>query len=252
MKIKRNIIQIDEELCNGCGQCVTGCAEGALEIIDGKAKLVSEVYCDGLGACIGECPTGALKIIQRDAEDFDEEAVEERLKTVTASQKQETGKMPCGCPSSNIRTFAPGSCSCDEANEPVVGHSRGSELTHWPVQIRLVPPTAPFLKNADLLVAADCTGFAYPDLHRELLKGKTLLIGCPKFDDARAYIEKFAEIFSAASVKSVTIAVMEVPCCSGLPEIVKMGMKMAGKQIPVEKIVISGQGQILRREKLAA
>jgi ferredoxin len=205
-----------------------------------------------LGACIGECPTGALKIIQRDAEDFDEEAVEERLKTVTISKKQESGKMPCGCPSSNIQTFAPGSCSCGEANEPVVSHSRGSELTHWPVQIRLVPPTAPFLKNADLLVAADCTGFAYPDLHRELLKGKTLLIGCPKFDDARAYIEKFAEIFSAASITSVTIAVMEVPCCSGLPEIVRMGMQKAGKQIPVEKIVISGQGQILRREKLAA
>jgi hypothetical protein len=205
-----------------------------------------------LGACIGECPTGALKIIQRDAEDFDEEAVEERLKTVTISKKQENGKMPCGCPSSNIQTFAPGSCSCGEANAPVVSHSRGSELTHWPVQIRLVPPTAPFLKNADLLVAADCTGFAYPDLHRELLKGKTLLIGCPKFDDARAYIEKFAEIFSAASITSVTIAVMEVPCCSGLPEIVRMGMQKAGKQIPVEKIVISGQGQILRREKLAA
>jgi len=252
MKIKRNIIQIDEELCNGCGQCVTGCAEGALEIIDGKAKLVAEVYCDGLGACIGECPTGALKIIQRDAEDFDEEAVEERLKTVTISKKQESGKMPCGCPSSNIQTFAPGSCSCGEANEPEVSHSRGSELTHWPVQIRLVPPTAPFLKNADLLVAADCTGFAYPDLHRELLKGKTLLIGCPKFDDTREYVEKFGEIFRASSIKSVTVAVMEVPCCSSLPEIVKMGMKYAGKQIPLEKVVISNRGKILRREELAA
>ncbi len=252
MKIKRNIIQIDDELCNGCGQCVTGCAEGALEIVDGKAKLVSEVYCDGLGACIGECPTGALKIIQRDAEDFDEEAVEERLKTVKTPEKQSPTTMACGCPSSNIQTFTPRSCSCDKTNEPVISRSTGSELTHWPVQIRLVPPAAPFLKNADLLVAADCTGFAYPDLHRELLKGKTLLIGCPKFDDARAYVEKFSEIFSAASIKSVTIAVMDVPCCSGLPQIVKMGMEKAGKQIPLEKVVISGQGRILRREKLAA
>ena len=138
MKIRRNIIQIDEELCNSCGQCVTGCAEGALQIIDGKAKLVSEVYCDGLGACIGECPTGALKIIQRDAEDFDEEAVEERLKAIKTPKKQEAVKMACGCPSSNIQTFSPRSCSCDEANKPVVDHGQGSELTHWPVQIRLV------------------------------------------------------------------------------------------------------------------
>ena len=252
MKIKRNIIEIDEELCNGCGQCVTGCAEGALEIVDGKAKLISEFYCDGLGACIGECPTGALKIVKREAEDFDEEAVEERLKNIKESPKEEAGKMACGCPSANIQTFVARSCSCDEANEPVLSRSRGSELTHWPVQIRLIPPTAPFLKNADLLVAADCTGFAYPDLHRDLLKGKILLIGCPKFDDARSYVEKFAEIFSVASIRTVTVAVMDVPCCSGLPQIIKMGMEKAGKQIPLEKVVISGQGQILRREKLAA
>lgn len=252
MKIKRNIIEINEDLCDGCGQCVTGCAEGALEIIDGKAKLVSEIYCDGLGACIGECPTGALKIIQRDAEDFDDEAVEERLKTVIDAKKEEPAvQMACGCPSSHIQTFAP-TCSCDEANEPVARHSVGSQLTHWPVQIRLVPPAAKFLKNSDLLVAADCTAFAYPNLHQDLLKGKTLLIGCPKFDDARMYIEKFSEIFNAASIKSITVAVMEVPCCAGLPEIVKMGMKMAGKQIPLEKVVISGRGQIIRREKLAA
>ncbi|MGC8603553.1 MAG: ATP-binding protein [Desulfomonilaceae bacterium] len=252
MKIKRNIIQIDEDLCNGCGQCVTGCAEGALAIIDGKAKLVSEVYCDGLGACVGECPTGALKVIQREAEDFDEDAVEEHLKTGSASSKQETSPMSCGCPSSNIQVFELAPCACDEANAPMTHSNRGSELTHWPVQIRLVPPTAPFLKNADLLVAADCTGFAYPNFHTDLLKGKVLLVGCPKFDDARGYIDKFAEIFSASSIKSVTIAVMEVPCCSGLPQIVKMGMEKAGRQIPLEKVVISGRGQIVGREQLAA
>jgi NAD-dependent dihydropyrimidine dehydrogenase PreA subunit len=251
MKIKRNIIEIDEDLCTGCGECVTGCAEGALEIIDGKAKLVSEVYCDGLGACIGECPTGALKIIQREAEDFDEDAVEERLKTLTSEENQQPSHMACGCPSSQIQTFAP-SDSCDEANRPTAQDTVGSSLSHWPVQLRLVPPTAPFLRNADLLVAADCTGFAYPDLHRELLKGRILLIGCPKFDDTREYVEKFGEIFRASSIKSVTVAVMEVPCCSSLPEIVKMGMKYAGKQIPLEKVVISNRGKILRREELAA
>jgi NAD-dependent dihydropyrimidine dehydrogenase PreA subunit len=252
MKFERNIIEINEDLCTGCGQCVTGCAEGALEIIDGKAKLVSEVYCDGLGACIGECPTGALKIVQREAEDFDEEAVVERLKNLPEEEKEQPKTMACGCPSSNIQTFAASSCSCEKANEPGTQHAIGSELTHWPVQIRLIPPTAPFLKNADLLVAADCAGFAYPNLHRDLLRGKVLLIGCPKFDDSRAYIEKFGEIFSTASIKSVTVVVMEVPCCSGLPEIIKMGMKMAGKQIPLEKVVISGRGEILRREELAA
>ncbi|MFH0957580.1 MAG: 4Fe-4S binding protein [Pseudomonadota bacterium] len=251
MKIKRNIIEIDEELCNGCGQCVTGCAEGALDIIDGKAKLVSEVYCDGLGACIGECPTGALKIIQREAEDFDEDAVEERLKTLTSEEIKETPHMACGCPSSQIQTFAPQE-SCDQANIPNAQNSMGSSLSHWPVQLKLVPPAAPFLRNADLLVAADCTGFAYPDLHRQLLKGRILLIGCPKFDDTREYVEKFGEIFRVASIKSVTVAVMEVPCCSSLPEIVRMGMKYAGKQIPMEKVVISSRGKILRREELAA
>ncbi|MGC8660258.1 MAG: ATP-binding protein, partial [Desulfomonilaceae bacterium] len=141
MKIKRNIIEIDEELCNGCGQCVTGCAEGALEIVDGKAKLVSELYCDGLGACIGECPTGALKIVKREAEDFDEEAVEERLYNVTDSAKHDVSKMACGCPSAKIQTFALKSCSCEDANQPVFTQSSNSELTHWPVQIRLIPPT---------------------------------------------------------------------------------------------------------------
>jgi ferredoxin len=251
MKILRNIIEIDEDLCTGCGECVTGCAEGALEIIDGKATLVSEVYCDGLGACIGECPTGALKISQREAEDFDEDAVEERLKASTKGEVTQPNVMACGCPSSQIQTFTP-SASCDEANRPASHETAQSSLSHWPVQLRLVPPTAPFLRNADLLVAADCTGFAFPELHRELLKGRVLLIGCPKFDDTRVFVEKFGEIFTASSIKSVTVAVMEVPCCSGLPEIVKMGMKSAGKQIPMEKVVISNRGKILRREKLAA
>lgn len=253
MKKIRNIIQIDEDLCNGCGNCIISCAEGALEIIDGKAKLVAEKYCDGLGACLGECPTGALKVIQREADDFDEEAVEHRLDQLAEEAKAGApATMACGCPSSHIQTFEAPASSCACANTPAQYEAQGSALSHWPVQIKLVPANAPFLKNADLLVAADCTAFAYAGFHRELLAGKALMVGCPKFDDARAYIEKFTEIFENASVKSVTIVIMEVPCCSGLPEIVKYGMKMAGKQIPVEKIVISSRGEIIKRERLAA
>lgn len=250
MKTNRNIIEIDEEKCDGCGQCIISCAEGALEIVDGKARLVAEKYCDGLGACLGECPTGALKVIEREAEDFDEEAVEHHLEQRKASQAPDQ-TMACGCPSAHVQTFERPT-ACQSANRPVAQSTETSALTNWPVQIRLVPPTAPFLKNADLLVAADCTPVAYPSFHRDFLEGKTVVMGCPKFDDAQAYAEKFAQIFSAASVKSVTVVVMEVPCCSGLPMIVKRGMELAGKTIPMERIIISTRGEILRKEKLVA
>ncbi|MBI4965249.1 MAG: 4Fe-4S binding protein [Desulfomonile tiedjei] len=251
MKTKRNIIQIDEELCDGCGNCIVSCAEGALEIVDGKAKLVAEKYCDGLGACLGECPTGALKVIERDADDFDEEAVEHHLEATKKAEAPAEPAMACGCPSAQIRTFdAP--TPCQRANEPVAQTSAQSALRHWPVQIRLVPPNAPFLKNADLLVAADCTPIAYPDFHRDFLEGKVVMVGCPKFDDAQGYIEKFAGIFTHASIKSVTVVAMEVPCCGGLPMIVRRGMQLAGKNIPMEQIIISTQGEVLRKEKLVA
>jgi ferredoxin len=243
MKINRKIIEIDEELCDGCGQCVPSCAEGAIQIVDGKAKLVADVYCDGLGACLGECPTGALNVVEREAEDFDEEAVEEHLSSMARDESPEEGTMACGCPSSQIQSFVP-SESRQEANE--------SALSHWPVQIKLVPPQAPFLKGADLLVAADCTPVAYPNFHRDFLKGKAVMVGCPKFDDVQEYIEKFAAIFKMADIKSVTVAVMEVPCCQGLPVIVEKGMEIAGKKIPLEKVVIGAQGDILGTERLAA
>jgi len=251
MKVKRNIIEIDENLCDGCGQCIIACAEGALELVDGKARLVSEMYCDGLGACLGECPTGALKVIERDADDFDEEAVEHHLKQREESFEPAEQALACGCPSAQVKTFGP-RMTCATANEPVSQEAQASALTHWPVQIRLVPPTAPFLKNADLLVAADCVPVAYPTFHRDLLLGKVLLVGCPKFDDVMAYVEKFAEIFRKASVKSVTVAVMEVPCCGGMPMIVKRGMELAGKTVPIEQIVISTQGEILSKHRLVA
>jgi len=247
MKVSRKIIKIDEELCDGCGQCVPSCAEGAIEIVDGKARIVAEKYCDGLGACLGECPNGALTIVEREAEEFDEEAVEEYLSSKAQEESSEEATMACGCPYAQIQSFVP-PASREEANKLTIH----SALSHWPVQIRLVPPTALFLKGADLLVAADCTPMAYPNFHQDFLKGKVVMVGCPKFDDIQDYIQKFADIFNTTDIKSVTVVVMEVPCCQGLPIIVEKGMEMAGRKIPMEKVVISPRGEVLGREKLAA
>jgi NAD-dependent dihydropyrimidine dehydrogenase PreA subunit len=253
MKVMRKIIEINEELCNGCGQCVPSCAEGALEIVDGKARMIAEKYCDGLGACLGDCPTGALKIIEREADDFDEEAVEELLQKkeeqhVRAAQKPAPG---CGCPSAQLQSFQPAPSPCQAANRPVATGSASSALTHWPVQIRLVPPTAPFLKGADLLVSADCTPVAYPRF-QELLRNRVVMVGCPKFDDAEAYVQKFTEIFAGSGIKSITIARMEVPCCASMRVIIDKALERAGRPIPLEEIVISVRGEIIRQEKVAA
>ncbi len=255
MKVIRKIIEIDEELCDGCGNCVPACAEGALEIIDGKARVVADLYCDGLGACLGECPTGALKIVEREADEFDEEAVEELL----AKKKQpEAPVMPMasggGCPSARLQTFGASEAAdpCGQANVPAAFEPAESALTHWPVQIMLVPPTAPFLKGADLLVLADCVPVAFAGLHRELLPGKTVMMGCPKFDDVEHYIEKFAQICKQSGIKSITAVVMEVPCCSALPVIVKKGMERSGVQIPMEEVVISTRGKLLERRQVQA
>lgn len=243
MKILRKIINIDEELCNGCGQCVTGCAEGALQIINGKARVVAETFCDGLGACIGECPTGALRIVEREAVPFDEEAAKRRL------TEKENPAAPCGCPSAQIRILEKSSAG-EAENKPVqieTGGEEESSLFHWPIQIKLIPSGAPFLKGADLLVLADCTAVACPSLHRTLMKGKVVMMGCPKFDDVQEYIRKFADIFQTAGIRSVTTVVMEVPCCSGMPVIVKKGMEAANKKIPMKEIVLSLKGKILKQ-----
>jgi len=244
MKPVRKIIEIDDELCDGCGQCVTGCAEGALQLIDGKTRVVSDTYCDGLGTCIGECPTGALRIVEREAVPFDEEAAKRHVAGTDRSV------LPCGCPSTNIQTFETVSL-CQTANRPADIEREGGEssLTHWPVQIRLVPASAPFLKNADLLVLADCSAVACPTLHRDLMKGRVVLIGCPKFDDVQGYIDKFADIFRSADIRSITTVVMEVPCCSGLPAIVKKGMEAAGIELPIEEVTLSIRGEILRHSE---
>ena len=239
MKVIRKIIEIDEEKCDGCGNCVPSCAEGAIRIVDGKAKVMADKYCDGLGACLGECPQGALHIVEREADEFDEEAVHEMLKA------QRSAKVPGGgCPSAAVKTFpmaAPGMSG--KAGKPASGGP--SALGHWPVQIRLVPAGAPFLKGADLLIAADCVPVAYPSFHKDFLDGKAVMIGCPKFDDAQGYIDKLAQVFAQSGIKSITAVIMEVPCCSGLPMIIKKALEKSGMDIPFEEVVVSARGEIL-------
>jgi Pyruvate/2-oxoacid:ferredoxin oxidoreductase delta subunit len=242
MKAVRKIVEIDEERCDGCGQCVLSCAEGAIQIIDGKARLVSESYCDGLGACLGECPQDALRITERESEEFDPEAVEKYLEERDKDHAQPAFTAHSGCPSAQIRTFQ---VVCDQPPAAAATDSSASALSHWPVQLRLVPANAPFLKSADLLVAADCVPVAYPNFHRDFMAGKAVVIGCPKFDNPTEYVQKFAEIFKNADVKRITVVDMEVPCCSALAMIVKKGMEMAGKHIPVEQVTVSVRGEIL-------
>ena len=258
MKYTRKLIRIDEDLCNGCGQCVPSCAEGALQIIDGKARLVAERFCDGLGACLGDCPTGALRVVEVEAEDFDPSAVEQHLTAQgrpvpdhmpkPEELRLQAAPKPGGCPGSRLMSMTP----CQAANQARTQSGGASALSHWPVQIRLVPPTAPFLKNADLLITADCAPVAYPALHADFLPGRVLLLGCPKFDDAEAYVEKFAALFAANPPRSITVLEMEVPCCSGLHRLVLEGLQRAGKNAPLERVIIARSGEVLSRQSLAA
>lgn len=250
MQVRRKIIEINEELCNGCGQCLVDCAESALEIIDGKARLVADKYCDGLGACLKGCPTGALQIIEREAVDFDEEAVQELLKQQKAQGKSQ--QQTQGCPSVGIQIHNIGQQTpCQTANKPASLQTAGaSALSHWPVQIRLVPPTAPFLANADLLIAADCVPIAYAGFHQDLLSGRAVMMGCPKFDDGESYVQKITEILKVSGVKSLVVAIMEVPCCQGMAAIVKKAVESSGSTIPVEVAVISTKGELLNRRPL--
>ena len=245
MKTTRRIIQINEALCNGCGQCVPACAEGTLAIIDGKAKVVSDNLCDGLGACLGECPTGALTLVEREAAEFDPAAVEQRLAELAAQQEEnpKPGKMACGCPSTQIMAFAPGEARCD-------GPAPTSTLTHWPVKIRLVPDNAPFLNNADVLVLADCAAAAHPDLHQQLIRERVVMMGCPKFDDANEYVDKLARICRNAGIRRLTAVRMEVPCCSGLSTIVQKARAASGISLPIAEIVIDQRGVITEKRNL--
>ncbi len=275
----RDIITIDDEKCTGCGLCVPNCPEGALQIIDGKARLVSDLFCDGLGACIGNCPEGAISIEKREAEPYDETRVMDNIvqhgeNTIKAHlqhlkshgaldylsqaltylkehdipvpELEHTGCPPGGCPGSAMHDFreetpAPVQETAPEPNTPA-----RSQLQQWPVQLTLVPVSAPYFQNADLVIAADCVPFTYPDFHGTFLKGKALAVGCPKLDDAAGYQTKLTAVFSQNTIRSVTVVHMEVPCCHGLPSLVKSAMAASGKIIPYAEVEINIRGEIKR------
>ncbi len=266
--MKRNIVKIDEEKCTGCGLCIDACHENALDLVNGKARLVSESYCDGLGACLPECPAGAITIEQREAASFDEEAIAKRIgKDEDTScgceghvQHEDAG---CGCESTEVERLA---CGCPGAQARAIGRDADasayvapaqseyaarvdrarpkSQLRQWPVQIKLVPPNASYLDNAHLLVAADCTAYAYATIHEDFMRNKVTLIGCPKLDDTD-YSERLAQILAAHSVRSITVLRMEVPCCGGLVAMVKKALVSSGKMIPWRVIVITAEGETL-------
>ncbi len=227
--MKRKIISIDDTLCDGCGLCVRACHEGAIQLVDGKAKLISDSYCDGLGDCLPACPAGAIQIVEREAAAYDEAAVAARTPPPFA-----------GCPGMRTQSIphkAPPTAPASDAPP-------ASQLTNWPIQIKLVNIHAPYLQNADLLIAADCAGFAFPDLHRRFLRDKVTLIGCPKLDDGD-YAEKLAALLQANDIKSLTVLRMEVPCCGGLAHAAQRALHASGKTIPCQVVTISTNGEIL-------
>ncbi len=275
--MKRSLIVIDESKCDGCGLCANGCPEGALQIVDGKARLVGEGLCDGLGACIGECPRGAIEVVEKEAEPYDEARVMANIapkgaNVIAAHLKHlsshgqtkwhaeavawlkardlpvpaEPAPLPCGCPGSAARSFGPklAPVGAAPAGAPV---ARGaSALSQWPVQLHLVNPRAQFLKDAKLLIAASCTAFACGSFHADLLAGKALVIACPKLDDREGYAEKIRAMVEEGGVASIEIAIMEVPCCSGLLKLVKQALEGASRQVSVEVKVVSIEGGSIR------
>ncbi len=248
--MKRNIIKIDEEKCNGCGICITACHEGALQLIDGKAKLISESYCDGLGACLPECPTGAIKVEEREADAFDEEAVKanmEKAKQQKAKEENapETVKpLACGCPGTHARAIERKPSTVAPKSFASYNEKPESQLRQWPCQIKLVSPQALYFENSHLLVAADCTAYAYANIHDDFMKNKITIIGCPKLDEGD-YSEKLTAILSYNNIKSVTVLRMEVPCCGGITNAVKNALLKSGKMIPWNVVTITTDGQIL-------
>ncbi|MBI5778377.1 MAG: 4Fe-4S binding protein [Planctomycetes bacterium] len=276
-KAKRQIIRIDADKCTGCGECIPNCPEGALQIIDNKARLISDLFCDGLGACIGHCPEGAIATEERVAEPYDERKVmanivkqgantikahlrhledhrqdeylqqaidflnEKHINVPLEQAGHKAAPLPCGCPGSSVRSFAPRK----EAVPKSAPSARAeSQLTQWPVQLMLVPPGAPFLKNSDLVIAADCVSYAYANFHQDFLKGKSLLIACPKLDDTEIYLDKLTQMFKTADIKSITLLHMEVPCCFGLVHLVKQALANSGADIPLKEVNVSIQGEI--------
>ncbi|MFA6216746.1 MAG: 4Fe-4S binding protein [Candidatus Omnitrophota bacterium] len=276
---QRQMIEIDEGKCNGCGECIPNCPEGALQIIDGKARLISDLFCDGLGACIGHCPQGAIATLTREAQGYDEKRVMENIvkqgqnvikahlehlknhgqegylkqaldflkKCPSATDKAlgcpSVESASGGCPGSKMMDFR---AKDNDVPQRRTNHQSASALKQWPVQIMLVPAHAPFFENAEVLIAADCVPFAYADFHEDLLKGKVLLVGCPKLDELNVYGAKFSEILEQHAIKSITYAHMEVPCCFGMINVIKSAIAASGKKVPFEEVTISIKGERLR------
>ena len=264
--MKRRIVQIDEAKCDGCGQCIPACAEGAIALVGGKARLSSDVLCDGLGACLGDCPQGALTVIEREADDFDEAAVKVHLGNLGRAAGEAPHAPPPapaprrpalgilheapaesgGCPGSRSMTLPRRGLSVvqDTSGPTLPAPGAQSRLGQWPVQLHLVPVNAPYFEDADLLVAADCVPFAYPRFHEDLLDGKALVVGCPKLDDLQAYVEKLGRIFAANDVRSVTVVRMEVPCCGGISMAARRSLAAAGKAVPFRDVVVGVNGDL--------
>ncbi len=248
----RDVVEIDGELCDGCGDCVSSCAEGAIAIIEGKARLISDSYCDGLGACLGHCPQGAITVTRREAETFDEAAVARHL-----AQRQPTDPAPPrpalhvvaqpapgGCPGSRAQLFEPAAATSGEGSP--------SQLRHWPVQLHLVAPSAPFFRGADVLLAADCVAFAAGDFHQRFLAGRSLAIACPKLDSRQeVYLEKLVAMIDEAGIRSLQVVVMEVPCCRGLVTLAEEASRRARRQVPVECVVVATGGRVLSGHRVA-
>ncbi len=228
----RKIIKIDEEKCNGCGACAAACHEGAIEMVNGKARLSREDHCDGLGDCLPACPTGAITFEEREAPAYDEAAV-------LAAKKKQSAQLPCGCPGTNSKTIKREGTVCPTSSAPAV-----SQLSQWPVQIKLVPVNAPYFDGANLLVAADCTAYAYGNFHNEFIRNRITLIGCPKLDSVD-YRDKLTAIIANNDIKSVTVVRMEVPCCGGIEYAVKEALKASGKFIPWRVVTVTTDGRII-------
>lgn len=236
---KRKVVKIDEEKCNGCGICVSACHEGAIELVDGKAKLIEDKLCDGLGDCLSPCPQGAITIEEREAEEYDSEAVKEHLSKTTQDEK-EASLPPHGCPSMRQAYFEKDKQETFETEQK----AQPSMLSQWPIQLTLLNPMHPALQGPELLLVADCVPFAHASFHQDFLKGKPLAIACPKLDNVAPYIDKLAEVFSQSAIKKITIVHMEVPCCFGLRKIVEEALAKAHKDIPTEHVVITVKGQV--------
>jgi len=241
--VVRNIVRIDEEKCDGCGLCVPSCEEGAIAIIDGKAKVISDIYCDGLGACLGRCPQGAISIVQREAAEFDEQAVTQRL----AAEDAVVSPSACGasCPGAAAKELKPSAAHAPagDSNDCL----QPARLANWPVQLHLVPPNASYLRQADLLLVADCVPFACANFHTHLLDGRPVVIGCPKLDDCHYYVAKLAALIQQSQIRSISVVHMEVPCCMGLLRVAASAIGQADVSIPLHDIVVTTRGEIIHR-----